>query len=546
MISVTLGGIGIFLLGMILMTDGLKAAAGDALRSLLQRFTGGPVRALASGALVTALVQSSSATTLTTIGFVSAGLIGFREAVAVIFGANLGTTSTGWIVSSLGLKLSISAVALPLVGAGALLFLLARGRLRHVGSAIAGFGLIFVGIDFLQEGMAGFAEKVDPAAFGGDSIAGRAVLVVVGMIMTVLMQSSSAALTTTLAALDAQAITLEQGAALVIGQNLGTTVTALFATIGATCAARRTAAAHIIFNVVAGVVAFVLTSPILWLALTLGTWEDGDPGVFELTLFHTIFNFLGVLILFPFVGRFSAFVERLVPEKGPHLTRFLDPSLAEVGSLAVEAARRALVEVHHEQVASARRLVEGRPAGEVEGKLVETGVAIDAIAVFLARTHASSSHTREHRRHVGVLHALEHTRRLNHLLREGMPGRPGTPVKTEQQVHELALEALAQAGAWCEATGDPPEPDACAHLSSRIATVRRDHRGVVLEQTASGHTAPKVALAALEQIRFLDSLAYHVWRVVHHLVAADDDEVRTAEDVAQMQEDEHRTDPPSA
>lgn len=172
MIGSLLGGIGLFLLGMILMTDGLKTAAGDALRRVLLRFTGGPFRAMLSGATITALVQSSSATTLTTIGFVSAGILTFQQAVGVIFGANLGTTSTGWLVSLLGFKVSIASYALPMVGVGALLNLLGRGRLRAAGLALAGFGLIFVGIDQLQSAMAVVATRIDPSMFPRDTFGG--------------------------------------------------------------------------------------------------------------------------------------------------------------------------------------------------------------------------------------------------------------------------------------------------------------------------------------------------------------------------------------
>jgi len=239
MLSTILGGIGLFLLGMILLTDGLKALAGDSLRRVLARFAGGRLSSLAAGAGVTALVQSSSATTLTTIGFVSAGLLTFEQALGVILGANLGTTSTGWLVSILGLKFSISKVALPLVGIGALTRLLSRERLANLGLALAGFGLIFVGIDTLQLGMEGLSARIDPGSFPDASLQGRLLLVLIGVFMTVVLQSSSAAVATTLMALHAGTIDLTQAAALVVGQNVGTTVTAALGSIGATVAAEN-------------------------------------------------------------------------------------------------------------------------------------------------------------------------------------------------------------------------------------------------------------------------------------------------------------------
>src|SRR5690606_14694255 len=193
----------------------------EALRSILTRFVSGPVSGVGWGALVTALVQSSTATTLTTVGFVSAGLLTFTQAVGVIFGANLGTTSTGWIVSQLGFKISLGAISPPLVLLGVAMRLLGRGRLAHAGMAVAGFGLLFIGIDMLQDGMGGLSSRVSPADMPGtveSGLVARLILVVAGCIMTIIVQSSSAAMATTLAAVASGAIGLEQAAALIVGQ----------------------------------------------------------------------------------------------------------------------------------------------------------------------------------------------------------------------------------------------------------------------------------------------------------------------------------------
>ncbi|MEQ9617203.1 MAG: Na/Pi symporter, partial [Phycisphaerales bacterium] len=248
MILETMGGLGLFLLGMMLLTDGLKQLAGQAMKKLLARFVRGPFSGLTTGALFTALIQSSSATTLTTIGFVSAGLITFQQAVGVVFGANIGTTSTGWIVSLLGLKISLGAVSPPLILLGVLLRLFSRDRFAALGGALAGFALIFFGIGVMQTGMEDLAARIDPASIPGDGLTGRFLLVLIGVVMTVVMQSSSAAVAATLIAVDSGAIGFEQAAALVVGQNIGTTVTAAIASIGASTPAKRTALAHIAFN----------------------------------------------------------------------------------------------------------------------------------------------------------------------------------------------------------------------------------------------------------------------------------------------------------
>ena len=215
-ISNLIGGIGLFLLGMILMTDGLKALAGNALREWLSRFTGSKFKAVLTGVSITAVVQSSSVTTMATIGFVSAGLLSFTNAIGVIIGANLGTTSTGWIVSLLGLKLSIGQFILPLIGVGALLKLFSRGRTANIGIALAGFATIFVGIQTMQNGMTGLAEHIDLSQYSAAGIQARLLLVLIGAAITLVMQSSSAAVATTLTALAAGTISIEQAAALVM------------------------------------------------------------------------------------------------------------------------------------------------------------------------------------------------------------------------------------------------------------------------------------------------------------------------------------------
>lgn len=376
-----LGGVGLFLLGMLLMTDGLKALAGDALRQGLARFTGSPLTAVASGAAVTALVQSSSATTLATIGFVSAGLLSFNNAIGVVIGANLGTTSTGWIVSLLGLKLSIVTLALPLIGISALARLLGRDRLAQAGTALAGFGLIFVGIDVLQVGMADLSRQVDLSRYAADGLGARLVLVTVGLVMTVILQSSSAAVATTLTALAAGTLNLEQAAALVIGQNLGTTVTAALAAVGAQTAAKRTALVHIVFNLGTGALAFLLL-PVFTLAVDRGTeaWV-GDDQALTLAAFHTAFNLMGAVLFVPLIPQLARLAETLLPERRSPLTRHLDASLTTVPALALDAARRSLEDTVLALVAHLRQaLLGGHPQPSEEQTQ-----ALAAISRFLAQ-----------------------------------------------------------------------------------------------------------------------------------------------------------------
>ncbi len=509
MIAATLGGIGIFLLGMILMTDGLKQVAGDSLRKLLARFTGGPLSALMTGAVVTAVVQSSSATTLTTIGFVSAGLLSFKQAVGVIFGANLGTTSTSWIVSLLGLKLNITSVALPLVGVGALLKLLGKGRLQAAGMALAGFGLIFIGIDTLQQGMSGLAGRIDPSSFPAPTIVGRLLLVLMGVLMTVVMQSSSAAAATTLTALSTGTIDLNQAAALVIGQNLGTTVTAGVASIGGSLAARRTALAHILFNGITGLIAFLILPLFVRLAdMAADSMSGGGDDTVSLAAFHTAFNLLGVLMLLPVIGRFSAWIERVLPEP-PRLgiTRHLDATVAQVPQVAVEAVLNALREVHQ----GALTMLRARMAGD---DTVTAGALEEALAElrrFLAQVQTSAHSGETHERHLAALHIIDHLERLVDAIQEQAPG------ETVRQDDALAtlLEGL------CEDAFDAITQGQVTRLAERAAQIaqrRREERRVVLARTAEGDLSPDAALNLLEATRWVDRLGYHTWRATHYLI----------------------------
>ena len=240
-----LGGLGLFLLGMIIMTDGLRTLGGDSMRAALMRFTHSPFTGAATGAISTAILQSSSATTVAAVGFVGAGLLTFPQSLGIIFGANLGTTITGWLVALLGLKLQLGELVLPLVFVGAILKLFARDKVSAVGYALAGFSLIFIGITQMQLGMSGMQGLITPDNLPEDTWLGRIQLVGLGVIATVITQSSSAGVAATLTVLYAGAIRFEQAAALVIGMDIGTTVTAAMAVIGGTIEARRTGLAHL-------------------------------------------------------------------------------------------------------------------------------------------------------------------------------------------------------------------------------------------------------------------------------------------------------------
>ncbi len=358
------GGFGLFLLALGMMTDGLKLAAGRRLKTILEWGTTPAWRGLASGVLITALVQASGAVTIAAIGFVNAGLMTLGQSLAVIFGTNIGTTVTGWLVSLVGFEFDVAAWALPMVGIGMLLKMAGTGRaLAGIGWALAGFGLFFLGLDFLKGGFGALSSGTPFAVVAEHGPVGLLIGLGVGLVVTVLAQSSSAALALVLTAAQSGVLLLPSAAAMVIGANIGTTSTALFATIGATPNAKRVALAHVMFNVLTGAIALAL----LIAALEAGVIEsavDGMAPAAVLALFHTAFNVMGVALVWPLRDRMAAFLARRFRSAEEDLARpvYLDPNLARVpvlGGMALlnEIARMAALT--QEAVTAALRSPEG-------------------------------------------------------------------------------------------------------------------------------------------------------------------------------------------
>src|SRR5262245_5871436 len=341
-----LGGVGLFLLGMSVMTSGLKALAGSGLRATLRKAAATPLSGAFWGAFVTLIVQSSSATTMTTIGLVSAGLLTFSQGLGLVFGANVGTTATGWLIALIGVRVSLTTAALPMIFVGALSNLLGRGRLSAAGGALAGFALVLFGLTTLQQGMGGLAEQLHPAdlpaVFGPgvswwSSLFGVLALIGLGLAMTAVMQSSTAAIAITLSAHFAGAVGLDQACALIIGQNIGTATSSAMAAIGASSTAKRLALAYILFKLIAALIALVVfpvTTPLLVRA------SKTIDGVTLLAAYHTAYNVVGVAVLLPLIDRFTRFVERILPERRSLLTRCLDPAALVTPLAAEEAVRR--------------------------------------------------------------------------------------------------------------------------------------------------------------------------------------------------------------
>jgi len=408
------GGLGLFLLAVRMITDGIKLAAGGALRDLLGHWTYTHTRGIVTGLAITAVVQSSSAVTVATIGFVNAGLLSLYQALGVVYGANIGTTMTGWLVALVGFKIKIEAFALPLIGIGMLLRL-ARGttRLGSLGEALAGFGLFFIGIDVLRDAFEGLAGGIELQKLSVDGLSGILLYFGIGFLITLVTQSSSAAIAIILTAATGGVMTIQAAAVMVIGANIGTTSTAAFAVIGATPNAKRVAMAHIIFNVMTGIVALTLLPVMFWLiAMTGEMFNLGDSPAVTLALFHTIFNVLGVLLILPMSNRLSRFLEKKfrTTEEIESRPKYLDKTVVATPALALNAVTLELARVGEiaRRMAKSALSMESAPGKQLYSEYAAVNNLEQAIADFITRLEKSALTQDIVEQLPEVLHALQH------------------------------------------------------------------------------------------------------------------------------------------
>lgn len=513
-----IGGIGLVLLGMAIMSEGLQALAGDRVKQLLGRFTGNPLTGVLTGTGITVLIHSSSATILATIGFVNAGLLSLAQAIGIIFGSNLGTTSTAWIVALVGFKFHISTFTLPLITLGALMKLFLRGKKTSFGMALAGFGLLFLGADMLQDGMRGAGGFINLAGYTFSSWGDRCVLAGTGFMMTFLLQSSTVAIVATLAALSSGTVNMEQAALIVVGLNTGKVYYGLLGFIGASTAGKRTALVHIFFNLATGIILFVFVDffvpPVIRLCGYFGTASSS----IIICALHTAFNLLGIFFWMPVYKPVADLMGRLIPEKGPVLTRFLDYRVAKVPHVAVETARLTIVEVARVVMKAVRDLVVGeKPYLEAVDGLGPVDAALGETQKFLSSVVSSPDASQVHSQHLAVLHAMEHLTRLVEACREI------DNVRTTAHsgfLRKLTLDQLKEFDTiirWLEGEILEAPLENVEHISSMFAEIRRKKRTDMMGDIAKGWIKPEEGFEYLEAMRWIDRIAYHIWRSIFHL-----------------------------
>jgi phosphate:Na+ symporter len=325
-------GLGLFLFGMHELEEALKQLAGRSFKRFLRQYTAKPVRGIIAGTATTAALQSSSVVSLIVLAFVGTGVISLASAIGIVFGSNLGTTATGWIVATVGFKLDIEALALPLIAVGGFGVVWSGSGTRRAGLShlVAGLGLMLMGLEFMKSGALIATELFDPAQLADYPLF---LFLITGLLLTAVIQSSSATIMITLSALYAGAINLESGAAIAIGADLGTTITAMLGALAGSTDKKRVAAAIVLFNVVADSIAFILLKPLLYVVTVVLGIEDP---LYALVAFHSLFNLVGILIFLPWIRHLSAWLGHRFVEAEPAMLRHIKPGIADVPEAAVE------------------------------------------------------------------------------------------------------------------------------------------------------------------------------------------------------------------
>ena len=335
-----IAGLGIFLFGMRQLELALSELTGPSFKRFLRKHTKNKIKAVLSGTCVTAILQSSSVVSLIVLAFVGAGIMQLKHALGIIIGSNLGTTFTGWIVATLGFKLSIESFALPLVGIGGigLIVFLANIRVYNLFRVLVGFGLLFLGLDYMKTSIEYLAQNFDLEIFAAYP---TWMFLLIGFVLTALIQSSSASMAITLSALYGEVISFEAAAAIVIGSDLGTTITVILGAIGGVAAKKRVALSHFIFNLITDLMAFVFMIPLINLVTQIMGIQDP---MIALVLFHSSFNLLGILIFFPFLSLFARFLNHRFEDKDVSASSFIMLVNTKVPEAALEALSK---EVNH-------------------------------------------------------------------------------------------------------------------------------------------------------------------------------------------------------
>ncbi len=525
-LTAVLGGVGLFLLGMTLLTEGLKALAGPGIRGSLQRVTARPARAFGAGMAMTVASQASSATVLATIGFVTAGMLSLASAMPIIAGATVGTSSTTWFVATLGLSKGASVVLMPFLALGALMRAIGHGRWRHVGTAVAGLTVLLLSIAFIRTNVAGIAEAIDLGTQEAHSIGGRAALVGIGALLAIAMQSSASPIALSIVALHGGIVGWDEAAHLAVGATVGTTSTGLLATIGTRAAARQAAIAWIACAAIQAAAALLLYPALAaWSRAAGGTLAHGtglDPQAIAIAAFHTSFAMIGAVPVLLAPGAIARLVARAFPERGglPRIVEF-DRTALEVPGVAAATARRGLAEAGTAVCELALVALRDGDAPGLADRIENASASLESTRTFMGEIQVPEGDRATVEMQRGTIGALDHLARLvgdvRNLRRAAEGGAFRSPAV--RAYLDDAASAVRTLRDWLR-TMDPPCPlHELRAASASLGARRKAERSETLNRTAAGATAPDRAIADLDALRYADRMAHHAAKAAAYLAA---------------------------
>jgi len=554
--SQVVGGLGVFLLGMKYMSEGLQAVSGERLRKIIGAVTNNRVMGVILGVLITCLVQSSSVTTVMVVGFVNSGIMTLMQAIGVIFGANIGTTITGWI-----LVLKIGKYGLPILGIAAFFFLFSKkDRLRYIGMTIMGIGMVFFGLELMKNGfkpvrgLEGFEAWFQ--AFQATSFLGIAKTALVGCILTVIVQSSSATLGITIGLAATGVIEFQTAAALVMGENIGTTITAWLASLGTTTTAKRAAYAHVLFNVI-GTLWFILLFPFAINTLSglvasktgfdpreisIDTMPEDQFGMIitaGIALVHTSFNVANVIIFLPFAGLLAKLVTKLVPEKetkeASHLT-YLDVRMLDTPSLGIVQSQGQLnfmAESVEGMMGQLKTCLDGEGDTKLEGKIFQREEILDNVQkeIFLFLSNMVSGqvpHETTHMAHMQMRIADEYESLSDYIANvlKGLKKLEQNQLKLDGPAKKKLLALHNRVTAYIVKIDEYMKDESTDHLAwattegAAIAELMKESRREHLARLQQEEVSPYFSLAYTDMLNFYRRMKDHALNIAE-VVAGD-------------------------
>jgi len=508
-----LGGLGLFLFAIRFMTQALHRLSGQKLHTYLARASSTPAKGAVTGGIVTALLQSSSATSVAVVSFTGAGLLSFEQGLGIIIGANVGTTFTGWIIALFGFKFKLTQVSLLIIFCASLLRLLSKKRaLSAATDALIGFALLFIGIDLLQTGLSDAQHWIPiPEGLSG-TLLGRFTFLGIGILLALLTQSSSATIATALTAVSTGIIDLPEALALSIGADVGITGTALLASLGTSTNGRRSGMAHLIYNLGTAFVAFFLISPFLFLLHFLPLREP----TLAIVAFHSGFNLLGVLLILPITAPFARLIKRLIPRKKAPLTRELTAQLLDDPEAAFQAVSAV---THRVTAAAAAHLAQQTKEEHLDlPHLTELDQSVASIRHFLREITCQSLSGPQQERFASLLHAIDHLERL--IERCQSSSSSNDALKTNilasdlKKLHENSKELTR---ALLKRKIPHPLLASLAAEARHLEDDDQGHRREVILSIANGQRAPLEADQILDAHRWIRRTSWHIWRIASYI-----------------------------